>query len=338
MAPIVLGPTSLSFVVSVFLFALPATAVAQPGPSAPNPDWVAQSVAPPGPPRKPPPAQSYGIRYASRDLTMPRGMMRGTFDTIVGRRNEPATGTGSGATFGPTGTISAMSFGAAISLAEDFEVGFSRYRMGSFPAIGVFPSFGFGNEGLVAFSMSPEAKLGDIPLYARFQAFGNETVKLGIDAVFRIPVRTELGFLAGLPLRFIALERMAFDTGLQVAVDNNPQGPSIWTLHLPFTFVANATDRLFVQLSSGMSFFDLGQTLSTVTSGLVQGPFFLIPLGLDAGYTVESSKTMVDVFASFRFPALYGFTSRDSERNAETWQVTIGLNVYSPVLFERKQL
>ncbi|MGB5694419.1 MAG: hypothetical protein WBM46_02095 [Polyangiales bacterium] len=303
-----------------------------------NPDWVAEAEVPPLGAQKPPPAEGYGVRYANRDLTMPRGMMRGSFDTIVGRRTEQPVGARPNATFGPTGTISTMSFGAAISLAEGFEVGFSPYRMGSFPGISVFPSFGFGDEGLVAFSMSPEAKFGDIPLYARFEAFGNDTVKLGIDAVFRIPVRTEFGFLAGVPLRFIVQQRMAFDTGFQIAVDNNPQGPAVWTLNVPFTFVANATDQFFVMLNSGMSFFDLSQTLRTVTSGLVQGPFYLIPLGVGAGYTVESSKTMIDIFASFRFPALYGFTSRASELNQETWQVTIGLNVYSPVLFKRKQL
>jgi hypothetical protein len=376
MGPLVQALISSLSILSVSLVALPAAAVAQSGgwgepiaapskaepePTEPsrgapnpdwsdappteyeqrspdNPDWVAEAEVPPLGAQKPPPAESYGVRYANRNLTMPRGMMRGSFDTIVGRRTEQPVGSGSGPPFGPTGTISTMSFGAAISLADGFEVGFSPYRMGSFPGISVFPSFGFGDEGLIAFSMSPEAKFGDIPLYGRFEALNNDTVKLGIDAVFRIPVRTEFGFLAGVPLRFIVQQRMAFDTGFQIAVDNNPQGPAVWTFNVPFTFVANATDQLFVMLNSGMSFFDLSQTLRTVTSGLVQGPFYLIPLGVGAGYTVESSKTMIDIFASFRFPALYGFTSRASELNQETWQVTIGLNVYSPVLFKRKQL
>jgi len=46
----------------------------------------------------------------------------------------------------------------------------------------------------------------------------------------------------------------------------------------------------------------------------------------------------MDIFASFRFPALYGFTTRASELNAETWQVTIGFNIYSPVLFKGSAL
>ncbi len=261
---------------------------------------------------------------------MPRGMMRGTFDTVVGRRTEGR--------FGPGGTISTMSFGVAITLADDFEIGFSRYRTGSFPGVSVFPSVGFGAEGLIAFSMSPEAKFGDIPFYARFEAFESDVVKLGIDAVFRIPSRTEFGFLAGIPLRFIVHEQFAFDTGAEFVVDNNPQGPSIWSLNLPFNFVANATDQIFLKLNSGMSLFDLGQTVRTATSGLIQGPFYFIPLGFGAGYTVEAGPAMMDIFASFRFPTFYGFTTRASDLNTETWQVTIGLNLYSPVLFKGSAL
>ena len=35
---------------------------------------------------------------------------------------------------------------------------------------------------------------------------------------------------------------------------------------------------------------------------------------------------------------LYGFTTRASEVNAETWAVTIGFNIYSPVLFKGSAL
>jgi len=304
--------------------------------SATNPDWVEETEAPPVGTMKDRASEVYGIRYANRNLTMPRGMMRGTFDTVVGRRTEEAQGMSQ--PFGPTGTISTMNFGVAISLAKDFELGFSRYRMGSFPGVSIFPTFGFGGEGLITFSMSPDAKFGDIPLYARFEALSSEHVKLAFDAVFRIPSRTEFGFLGGIPLRFIIQERFSFDTGFEFTIDTNPSGPSVWSLNIPVTFVANATDQLFIKVNSGMNLFDLSQTIRTVTSGLVNGPFYFIPLGLAVGYTVEARSTMMDVFASFRFPAFYGFTTRESQLNAETWQVTIGLNIYSPVLFKRSAL
>ena len=304
--------------------------------SAQNPDWVEETEPPPMVKTRRKASEFYDIRYANRDLTMPRGMMRGTFDTVVGRRVEDTGGAAD--PFGPVGTISTMNFGVAITLADDFELGFSRYRMGSFPTLSVFPSFGFGGEGLITFSLSPDVKFGDIPVYGRFEVLHRDNVKMALDAVFRIPSRTAFGFLGGVPLRFIIQERFTFDTGLEMVIDSNPQGPSVWSLNLPLKFVANATDELFVEVGSGMTFFDLSQTIRTVTSGLIQGPFYFIPLGLRVGYTVEARATMMDVFVNFRFPALYGFTTRASELNAETWQVTIGFNVYSPVLFKGSAL
>lgn len=297
--------------------------------SAENPDWVYEDEAPPIGGGKRKASQSYGIRYANRSLTMPRGMMRGTFDTLVGRRDGE--------------TVSTMSFGAAISLADGFEVGFSRYRMGSFPSISLSPSspqptFGFGGEGLVAFSMSPNAEFGDIPFYARFEALDRDVVKLGFDAVFRIPVQSNFGFLGGVPVRFVIDHRFAVDTGLNFTIDENPRGPSVWSLDLPLKLAANATDRLFFEVLSGMTFFDLGHTVSTATSGLVRGPFYFIPLGFEAGYTVEARATMMDLFASFRFPTFYGFNSQASSLTTDMWQVTIGVNIYSPVLFKGSAL
>jgi hypothetical protein len=282
-------------------------------------------------------SEIYGIRYANRDLVVPRGMMRGTFDTVVGRRTETAV-PGLDEPFGPTGTLSTMSFGVAISLAEDFEIGFSRYRMGSFPTISIYPGLGFGGEGLVSFSLSPEVEFGDIPAYGRFQVLDRDVVKMAFDAVFRIPIRTSFGFLGGVPLRFIIQERFAIDTGLEMVVDRNPKGPAVWSLNLPFKLVANATDQLFVELTSGMTFFDLSQTIRTATSGLVQGPFYFIPLGAQIGYTVEARATMMDLFVNFNFPTFYGFTTRGSELTPDVWQVTIGFNVYSPVLFKGSAL
>ena len=304
--------------------------------SAQNPDWVEETEPPTIGTMRRRASEFYDLRYANRDLTLPRGMIRGTFDTVVGRRVEQAQGLPE--PFGPVGTISTMNFGVAISVAEDFEIGFSRYRMGSFPSINIYPGFGFGGEGLITFSMSPEVKFGDIPLYGRFQVLDRDNVKMAIDAVFRIPSRTTFGFLAGVPLRFIIAERFTFDTAVEMVVDENPQGPSVWSLNIPLKFVANATDRLFVEAGSGMTFFDLSQTIRTVTSGLVQGPFYFIPLGARIGYTVEAKATMMDIFASFRFPTLYGFTTRTSALNAETWQLTIGFNVHSPILFKGSAL
>jgi hypothetical protein len=54
--------------------------------SAQNPDWVEESEPPPVGDMRRRASEFYDIRYANRDLTMPRGMMRGTFDTVVGKQ------------------------------------------------------------------------------------------------------------------------------------------------------------------------------------------------------------------------------------------------------------
>jgi len=298
-----------------------------------NPDWVEEDEPPPVGDQRDNASASYDIRYANRSLTMPRGMMRGTFDAVIGRREEPVA-----TAIGDTGTIATLNLGAAITLATDFEIGFSRYRIGRFPMLSIIPDFGFGPSGLLSMIASPEVKFGDIPFYGRFQALDGEVAKIAIDAVFRIPSRSEFGFVMGVPLRFVAKERFAFDTGIDFNVDNNPNGPSVWSLTLPFSFVANVTDQVFLKLDSGMLFFDLSQTIRTATSGLIQGPFYFFPLGFGGGYTMEAGATMIDLFVNFRFPTLYGFTTRDSEVNVETWAITIGFNIHSPVLFKGSAL
>lgn len=321
MAELVSRSVCVCFCIGLAVAASPTEGHAQ---APKNPDWVEEPEAPPVGTQKRSAAELYDIRFANRSLVVPRGMIRGSFDTVVGRQGRAA---------GPTDTVSTMSFGFAISLAQDFEIGFSRYRMGSFPDMNVLPTFGFGGEGLITFVLSPEAKFGDIPIYGRFQVIDRAVVKMAFDAVFRIPVRTPFGFVGGVPLRFIIQERFSFDSGVQLEVTDNRRGPAIWGMNIPFAFNANATDELFVQLLSGMNLFDLGQTIRTVTSGLVEGPFYLIPLGASVGYSFEGGRTMMDVFATFRFPSLYGFTTRSSNVNAETWQVIVGFNVHSPVLF-----
>ncbi|MDH3200325.1 MAG: hypothetical protein OEM15_05470 [Myxococcales bacterium] len=303
--------------------------------AADNPDWIEEDEAPPVGAQRDNASGSYDIRYANRSLTMPRGMMRGTFDAVTGRRQEVQ---GMFEPFGPTGTISTLNLGAALTIATDFEVGFSRYRMGSYPPASLFPDYGFGGAGLISMILAPDVKFGDMPFYARFQPLNNGVSQIAIDAVVRIPTRTEVGFLMGVPMRFVAKEHYAFDTGIDFSVDNNPNGPSLWSLTIPFGLVANVTDQAFVKLDSGMHFFDLSQVIRTATSGLIDGPFYFFPLGVGGGYALEAGSTMIDVLASFRFPTLYGFTSSASEVNAETWAVAIGFNIYSPVLFKGSAL
>ncbi|MDH3728803.1 MAG: hypothetical protein OER77_14825, partial [Myxococcales bacterium] len=149
-----------------------------------NPDWVEEDGAPPVGDRRDNASESYDIRYANRSLTMPRGMMRGTFDVVIGRREELQ---GTIDPLGPTGTISTLNLGVALTVANDFEIGFSRYRMGSYPPVSIFPDYGFGGAGLLSMIVAPDVKFGDMPFYGRFQPLNNGVSQIAIDAVFRIP-------------------------------------------------------------------------------------------------------------------------------------------------------
>lgn len=316
----------------------------QPMPSAPapapslkeqaapaNPDWVVETRPPKMEAPKRRATEDYALRYAARRLALPRGMIRGTFDLVAGKRAPEQAGF---EPFGPTGTVSSLNLGVALGISDTFEIGLSRYRVGSTPDMSIFPQVGFGGEGLISFMLAPDFEFGDIPLYLRFQALDADHVQIAFDAVFRIPSNTRFGFLGAVPLRInTANDNLAIDTGLEFSADDNPKGRTIWSLSLPLNIVGNVSPSVFLKLNSGMHFFDLGDVVGTATSGLVGGPFYFIPLGFGGGYSVEARRSLLDLFASFRWPTLFGFNSDGSELSADTWAITIGVNVYSPRLF-----
>ena len=309
----------------------PPTSAAPTAPQPTNPDWVEETRPPVMETRKRRATEDYSLRYAARRLALPRGMLRGTFDFVVGRRASEGSGT---EVFGQTGTVSSLNLGLALGVSDSFEIGFSRYRMGSSPDMSLFPQFGFGGEGLISFMLAPEFEFGDIPLYLRFQALDAERVQIAFDAVFRIPSNTRFGFVGAMPLRINAAnDNLAIDTGLQFSAEDNSKGKTLWSLSLPLSLVGNLSPQVFLTLSSGMHFFDLGDVVGTATSGLVGAPFYFIPLAFGGGYSVEARRTLLDLFASFRWPTLFGFNGDESELSADVWAITIGVNVYSPKLF-----
>ena len=259
-------------------------------------------------------AEAYGLAYAGRGLVMPKGMVRGTFDLTLGKLFEGSD------------TISTMNFGAAIAVVENLELGFSRYRMGSFPDLNTFfPGLGFGGEGLVAFFMSPDTSFGDIPFYARYRLIDGDVVELAVDFGVLFPTETEWGILAGVPVRFHAGDQVAIDTGAQLWV-NDAGGFNILSFGIPLSIVGNLTKHGFVKINTGVVILDLSHEL-------VDKPLYTIPFGFGGGFNFEAGSTMLDLFAAFRWPALGAFSDGTSESNGDYWTLTFGLNIYSPVLF-----
>lgn len=258
-------------------------------------------------------ADAYGLAYAQRGLVMPKGMVRGTFDLTVGKL------------FAGTDAITSMSFGVALSVVENLELGFSRYRMGSFPDLNTFPSLGFGGEGLIGFFMTPDGSFGDIPFYARYRLVDAEAVEIAIDFGVLFPTETEWGILAGVPIRFHAGDQVAVDTGAQLWV-NDAGGFNILTFGIPLSIVGNITKHGFLKINTGVVILDLSHEVA-------DKPLYAIPFGFGGGFNFEAGSTMLDLFAAFRWPALGAFSDGASDTSADYWTLTFGLNIYSPVLF-----
>lgn len=269
-------------------------------------------------------AESYGIRYVERQLTMPQGMVRGTFDMTVGKF-EPLTGI-------------AFDFGAALSPVDHLEVGFSRYRMGSFPSPELFGAF--GGRGLIPLiaegtdwvpvSRTKSSAFGDVVAYARGELPIEDVVNVAFDLGFLIPTVSNFAMLFGLPIRFHGGKVVAIDTGVEILLGDIGEAEKTVTVSVPVNFVFNVTDEGFLMVQTGMSALDVGND-----------PLKSFPIGFGLGYTVATRRSMFDLFALFSWP-LFGTVSEfEGESFCENvtgvTAVTIGANFYSPVLFGKKR-
>ena len=273
------------------------------------------------------PADAYGVRYATRKLVMPRGMMRGTFDVVVGD-----LGDFSGSLFSDKTT--SLNFGVAVSPARNFEIGFSRYRMGSYPN----PDFlrAFGGDGLITIVAqggeivpllrSKGDVFGDMFLYTRLQLPDTKIVDVGFDLGFLLPTASEFGMLIGLPIRFHGGKVFAFDTGVMVNIDDlSGSFDSFASVSVPWNVVFSVTDDFFLKINSGLDAIDVGSEFTLK----------VFPFGFGTGVTLSSERLMSDVFAAFSWP-LFAIVEQDfpgNEVSTDIWTVTLGVTFYSPVLF-----
>lgn len=268
------------------------------------------------------PADAYGVRYAARGLVMPKGMIRGTFDVVIGRNS------GLNAT--------TLNFGAAISPVKHLELGFSRYRMGSYPNPDIFRST--GGDGLIPIIaqgqdlvpvLNPANRaFGDMFAYARVATTDSDVADFGFDLGFLIPTASEFGMLLGIPVRFHGGEVFAFDTGLMINLDYLASDfDSMTSISFPWNVVLSVTDEVFVKINSGLNAVDV----------TTEGRLIFFPLGFGLGATVSSERIMSDVFAGFSWPFLGTLgaflDTRSTEATTDAWTITIGVNFYSPVLF-----
>lgn len=293
-------------------FAIPGFAFAEEEVGETAPPLVANE-APPLPVEAPSKdaADNYGLAYAGRELTMPRGMVRGTFDVNTWHID----------IFGSSENFVSLNFGAAISPVDNLEIGFSRYRMGSFPGINFIDLVNLGASGLISGIVSPEGDFGDIPFYLRYQAVSG-TADVALEFRLRIPTLSEFGLAFGVPVRIHAGDSVAIDTGVDITFDD-PGDLDILSVGVPLQVVGNLSDNVFLELQTGVSLPDI--TTDPVVT--------VLPLGFTVGGSVDAGPVMLDAFLNFRFPLFAAFSSGESEVTTEIWTITVGINVYSPVLF-----
>ncbi len=273
------------------------------------------------------PADAYDVRYATRKLVMPRGMIRGTFDIVVGD-----LGDFSGSLLSDRTT--SLNFGVALSPARNFEIGFSRYRMGSYPNPDLFRAF--GGDGLIPIvaqggEIVPLLRtkgdvFGDMFLYTRLQIPDSKIVDVAFDLGFLLPTASEFGMLIGLPVRIHGGKVFAFDTGVMINLDDlSGSFDSFASVSMPWNVVLSVADEFFLKINSGLDAIDVGSEFTLK----------VFPFGFGTGVTVSSERLMSDVFAAFFWP-LFAVVERDfpgNEVTVDIWTITIGVTFYSPVLF-----
>lgn len=257
-------------------------------------------------------ADNYPLGYAARPLTMPRGMVRVTFDLNVLRLDLGG--------FGSDAVVS-LNWGAAIAPAKNLELGFSRYRMGAFPGINSIDVLGLGASGLITAVVSPTGDFGDIPFYARYQVL-QSVVDIALEFRVRFPTLTEWGLAWAVPIRIHAGDVVAFDTGLDLALDG-PSNANVFSIGIPFDITGNINENFFLKAQTGVSLPGINED-PTVT---------IVPLGFGLGGSAEIGRGMLDAFLNFRFPIFAAFAQNQSEVTTEIWSLIFGLNFYTPVLF-----
>ena len=264
----------------------------------------------------------YPIRWARRPLVIDEGMVRGDGRLFIGGTFEP-------------GTVSSIDIGGAVSPGEGLELGISSQRLGTVPV----PA---GN-GLLTLIMSPSARYGDIPIYARYQFHETHIIAVGVDLVLSLPANTDFKLTANLPLRIfeiMGIFTMDMNTGVTLVAGDSfeayTSNPSNVTFDIDWGGLGavNITDQGFIQIGGGVSVVNLngGPGVKSVIE---------LPAFLGGGYTYQSKKSLlIDFFIQSGFlPVMFANQPSGLEifEVASTWFVTLGAQVYTRPLFGKNR-
>jgi hypothetical protein len=186
---------------------------------------------------------------------------------------------------------------------KDYGIGFERYALDNQTVQG-FQAGNFSNavatfrtgaafvpvENLevgIGFPFAGDGRgVDDIPVWATYQFFGNDTVEIGGRFAMFLPAQTEFGMQFGIPVAIHLGDSMKIDTGMFFSM---AFFDDIYTrLNIPARLTYQITDEIFV---GGVVGFDLPDFDS-----------FNMIFGFHGGYTLAIDEAIIDFGLSFTWP------------------------------------
>lgn len=244
--------------------------------------------------------------YVQRGLTMPRLSLRVDLSLTIFRTSRIDFAN-------DFSTNLMMQVGGAFSITDDFELGISSWRMGSTrfpPAFRDFPPATL--SGLIGIRFTDGIDFGDIPIWGRYRVLNNEKFQLALEFGLQLPTNTRFGLWLAVPMRITPSDRVAIDTGFELAFTVNAFQS---TINVPIAVNFQALDGLYLGLKTGFGFFDFAE--------------FYMPLGLQVGYTVgvEQNNPLLDLELALLWPNFIA-TGNTSNIQASWWSLGANARFY----------
>lgn len=262
-------------------------------------------------------AQELPVDVARRPLTLPEGTLRVDTAIDIFRLNINTPFGSASETF--TRWITGGGFG----ITDDFEAG----------------------ALLLPINLSPDGGFGDIQLYGMYRLLDGEA-EVGARLELNIPtdtdtntnIDTDFGIGFGLPVLLRFSDTLRVDTGLTISViaaDDTIVGLSDPFLPqpivtsssagIPLVLNLNVTDEFVVGARSGITILDFDNF----------GDTFSIPLGAQAGYSLDISRdVLVDLGFRFEWPLFLAPGGEDAVDpiNLNFYRILFGAEAYLDVL------
>lgn len=224
------------------------------------------------------------VAYGQRGITLPAGVLRldatlGLAQVSIDRPPSPIVHS----------AASYLSFGAAIGVMENLELGVSGYRQGAM-STGV-------ETGALPFQLTKHFNFGFVTPYGRFRIVHNPVFQLAAEASMILPTasnkdvpnRHHFGLMFGLPARLMLGHMAAIDAGLFFRTTF--ADPTTTDLIVPAGVVINVVPQFFLLGRTRFTYVDFNDR----TLGLEFGGGFTLP---------SRGEPMLDLIATFGFPQL----------------------------------